>query len=264
MDSRAAANGTRDPANPGSAAPAAEPPLTPPLSDGACPFLVAAGGAWRMSVPDREHRCAAFTPATSLAPSKQARLCLTPGHSGCATYLASISARQSRVGTGVQQARAGRWSIARTTPVIEEVGGLRATLGAFVADRRTWPAIPAVLLATLALALGLSGTWGDGPTAAVASPTHTAPTISPTPVATPSLPPSEAPTGAPSEAPTPAPTLAPSPTPKAYLTYRVQSGDTLSRIASHFHTTVSAIAQLNNITPTTILRIGQVLKIPNS
>src|SRR5512140_445107 len=52
---------------------------------GVCPFLIAADGAYRMSVPDREHRCAAFVPATSLALAKQARLCLTANHPGCAT-----------------------------------------------------------------------------------------------------------------------------------------------------------------------------------
>src|SRR5512140_94522 len=140
----------------------------------------ASDGAYRMSVPDREHRCAAFVPPTSLALAKQARLCLTANHPGCATYIASISARQARVGSGERRDRAGRWGIARTMPVIEEVGGLRATLGALLADRRTWPAIPAVLLATLLLALGLSGSWAKAPPSAVASPTPT-PRLTPHP-----------------------------------------------------------------------------------
>jgi hypothetical protein len=237
-----------------------------PLSEGACPFLVAAGGAWRMSVPDREHRCAAFTPATSLAPSKQARLCLTPAHAGCATYLASTSARQARVGgTGLTD-RAGRWGIARTTPVVEEVGGLRATLGALVADRRTWPAIPAVLLATLALALGLSGTWGGGPITAIASPTHPPrSSVLPTATTSGSAVPSENPSTTPSPPPTTQPTTSSSAAPTAaYVTYRVRSGDTLSAIANRFHTTVGAITRLNGITATTTLRVGQALKIPQS
>lgn len=236
---------------------------TAPLAAGACPFLVAAGGAWRMSVPDREHRCAAFTPATSLAPSKQARLCLTPAHAGCATFLASTSARQARVGGGATLDRAGRWGIARTTPLVEEVGGLRATLGALVADRRTWPAIPAILLATLALALGLSGQWGEGPVTAIASPTHsTRPAGGPTPTASSAAPTSAAPSITPTSGPSSGPTSAPSPTPiAAYTTYRVKSGDTLSVIAQRFHTTVKAIQNLNNLTGTN-LHIGQVLKIP--
>lgn len=232
---------------------------------GVCPFLIASAGAYRMNVPDREHRCAAFVPATSLALAKQARLCLTANHPGCATYVASISARQARVGAGERLDRAGRWGIARTMPVVEEVGGLRATLGALLADRRTWPAIPAVLLATLLLALGLSGSWGQTPITAVGSPTPTArltprPTPSVVPSAVGSVPPA-------SEPPivTPVPTVPPAPTPTAaYTTYRVVSGDTLSGIASRFHTTVKAIVQLNGITDPSSLHVGQILKIPKT
>jgi LysM repeat protein len=241
----------------------ADSPLVPA---GVCPFLIAAAGAYRMSVPDREHRCAAFVPATSLALAKQARLCLTANHPGCATYVASISARQARVGAGERVDRAGRWGIARTMPVVEEVGGIRATLGALIADRRTWPAIPAVLLATLLLALGLSGSWGQARITAVASPT---PTPRLTPRATPSVAPSALASVVPASGPpiaTPVPTSAPTPvatTAVAYTTYKVKSGDTLSGIAGQYHTTVSAIIKLNGLTTTT-LHIGQVLKIPKT
>jgi hypothetical protein len=232
----------------------------------ACPFLIAADGAWRMTVPDREHRCAAFSPATSLAVSKQARLCLTANHLGCATYLASIAAREARLGTAPKADRAGRWGIARTMPVVEEVGGLRATIGALLADRRTWPTIPAVLLATLLVALGLSGSWGEGPATAHAGPTPTPRLLgSPVPTTTASQPGSSAvpPTGAPA---TEKPAVTPVPTPAAtsstaYTTYRVKSGDTLYVIAQKFNTTVKAIQQLNGLTSTT-LHIGQTLKIP--
>jgi LysM repeat protein len=245
-------------------------PVAPPLIvAGACPFLVAAAGAYRMNVPDREHRCAAFIPATSLAVSKQARLCLTANHVGCATFIASTSARQARVGTGERIERAGRWGLARTMPVVEEVGGLRATLGALIGDRRTWPAIPAILLATLLLALGLSGSWGQTPITAVASPTPTPRgPVTPLPSRPPSTQTAPTPTPLPSApSPTPAPsvpaTASPTPSP-AYTTYRVKSGDTLSGIASRFHTTVRAITQLNGITASTTLHVGQVLKIPKA
>ena len=46
-------------------------------------------------------------------------------------------------------------------------------------------------------------------------------------------------------------------------TYTVQSGDTLYKIADRFNTTVTAIMSLNNL-KTSILSIGQVLKIPSS
>jgi LysM repeat protein len=42
----------------------------------------------------------------------------------------------------------------------------------------------------------------------------------------------------------------------------VQSGDSLSLIATKFHTTISAIEQLNNISDPRKLHVGQVLKIP--
>lgn len=242
-------------------------PNAPLVPASACPFLIAAAGAYRMNVPDREHRCAAFVPATSLSVAKQARLCLTANHPGCATYVASISARRARVGAGERIDRAGRWGIARTMPVVEEVGGLRATLGALLADRRTWPAIPAVLLATLLLALGLSGSWSQSPITAVASPT---PTSRLTPRPSSAVGPSEVASPPPaSEAPsaTPVPTIAPTPVPTAtaaYTTYKVQSGDTLSGIASRFGTTVKAITSLNGISASSTLRVGQVLKIPTS
>ncbi len=46
-----------------------------------------------------------------------------------------------------------------------------------------------------------------------------------------------------------------------YLTYTVQTGDTLYSIARKYNTTVNAIKELNNLT-SDILRVGQVLKIP--
>jgi LysM repeat protein len=237
-----------------------------PSTTAACPFLIAGAGAYRMSVPDRDHRCAAVAPATSLAITKQARLCLMPAHTGCATYVASLAAREARVGSGERLERSGRWGIARTMPVVEEVGGFRASFGALVADRRTWPAIPAVLLATLLLALGLSGSWGQAPLTAAGSPS---PVPRPSPTVTASLAPaSQEPTTEPASPPpptaTPAPTAPPpSPTPNvAYTTYKVKSGDTLSGIAHKYGVTVQAIVALNGITDPSKLHVGQILKIP--
>jgi LysM repeat protein len=259
----------------GKAAP--EPPVLVPA--GACPFLIAAAGAYRMSIPDREHRCAAFVPATSLALSKQSRLCLTPNHAGCATYIASTSARQARIGAGERLERSGRWGFARTMPVVEEVGGLRATVAALLGDRRTWPAIPAVLLASLLLALGLSGSWSQGPVTSLSSlspssgarrsPTPTSP-ASTSPATTPPSTgprPSEAPpSGPPSTAPppTPGPTPAASATLGAgYATYTVKANDTLYDLAQTFGTTVGTLERLNGLTSTN-LHIGQVLTVPKT
>lgn len=48
---------------------------------------------------------------------------------------------------------------------------------------------------------------------------------------------------------------------KAAQYYVVKSGDTLSRIASRYHTTVNAICKLNNITAKSTLRVGQRLRV---
>jgi hypothetical protein len=227
-----------------------------------CPFLVAASGGWRLAVPSREHRCGAVNPPSPLSPQKQTRLCLTEGHLRCATFLAAGAARESRVGSAAMPERVSRWALARTTPVVEEVGGVRTTLVGLLADRRRWPAIPAMLLVVALATLGLSSLRGGGPATALGSPSPqptevalpTA-TIAPTPTAAPT------PEASPSEVPTAAPTAAPTPAP-SHATYTVQSGDTLSGIAKKFSTTVQALMDLNGITDPGRLKIGQVLQIP--
>ena len=48
----------------------------------------------------------------------------------------------------------------------------------------------------------------------------------------------------------------------ADVTYhRVKKGDTLSAIARKYHTTVSKLCQLNHIKETSILQIGQKIKV---
>jgi LysM repeat protein len=46
------------------------------------------------------------------------------------------------------------------------------------------------------------------------------------------------------------------------ITYVVQSGDTLLRIANRYNTTIGAIAQLNGIVNVNLIRVGQHLRIP--
>src|SRR5262245_5095654 len=118
----------------------------PPRPAG-CPFLLAEAGGWRLTAPSRDHRCAAFSPPAPLAPEKQSRLCLTPSYTTCATYLASIAAREARLGAPPAD-RATRWGLARTTTVVEDPGGIRWRILSALLDRRRWPAIPAVLLVT--------------------------------------------------------------------------------------------------------------------
>jgi LysM repeat protein len=58
--------------------------------------------------------------------------------------------------------------------------------------------------------------------------------------------------------PGPVPTATPAP---GGQTYVVQAGDTLSRIATRFNTTVAALVQLNNIVNPNLIYVGQVLRI---
>jgi hypothetical protein len=236
------------------------PPSPLPTAHVVCPFLIAETGAFRLAAPTRDHRCAAFVPLTSLSLEKQGRLCLTAQHERCATYVASVAARAARAGIGGPEERIGRWGLSRTAPLIEDTGGLLGTLITMIADRRTWPAIPAVLLVATLLAVGISGFRGEGPAAAIA-------TATPHPTAPPSHQPSAATALEPTLGPSPLGTNAGSPsaapTPAAsYLIYTVQSGDTLSTIATKFHTTVTAIQTLNGITDPRKLHVGQKLKIP--
>ena len=46
------------------------------------------------------------------------------------------------------------------------------------------------------------------------------------------------------------------------MAYRVHSGDTLTKIASQFHTSVSALAKANGIRNVNLIRTGQLLKVP--
>jgi LysM repeat protein len=63
---------------------------------------------------------------------------------------------------------------------------------------------------------------------------------------------------------TPAPTPSPTPVPSAGFYYTVRAGDTLSRIAWRFGTTVQAIVQANGIVNPNRIFAGQVFWIPSS
>src|SRR4051794_25888590 len=59
------------------------------------------------------------------------------------------------------------------------------------------------------------------------------------------------------------PTPPPSPTPET-TTYRIQTGDTLSLIASRYHTTIGALMRLNNLSNPQLVVIGQTLLVPKT
>ena len=66
----------------------------------------------------------------------------------------------------------------------------------------------------------------------------------------------------PSPSPSPSPTPTPEPTPEPSVKYyTVVKGDTLSRIAKRFGTTVKQLCKWNNISNPDFIRIGQVLRV---
>jgi LysM repeat protein len=63
----------------------------------------------------------------------------------------------------------------------------------------------------------------------------------------------------------PEPSTTPTPTPistSSTITYVVQPGDTLHKIANRFGVTVNALVRINNIQDPNLIRVGQVLQIP--
>ena len=109
----------------------------------------------------------------------------------------------------------------------------------------------------------------------VTTPT-TSPTPKPTSSATASPKPTSSATASPkptssataSPKPTPTPTVSPkptsSPTASASVSYKVVSGDTLGSIATKFGVTVARIQAANSLGTSTVIKIGQILKIPTS
>ncbi len=64
------------------------------------------------------------------------------------------------------------------------------------------------------------------------------------------------------EPPPPTPEPPPQPPPSGDCTYTVQRGDTLSRIAVSYNTTVAQLAALNGLANPNLIFAGQVLKVP--
>ena len=56
-------------------------------------------------------------------------------------------------------------------------------------------------------------------------------------------------------------TPAPPPADGSAEYHTIVSGDSLSRIAKQYHTTVQALCELNGITPRTVLRVGRKLRV---
>ena len=214
----------------------------------ACPHLASVDGSWHGITPSRAHRCRLLAAGRPTLDRQRAH-CLTPAHSACPTWLEAH-------GDGGPRERPGPF--VPMGPVVLEGAGIGLPSEA-AARRLAAPvtvvvvsvALGALVLARGPLAPGSAAGGDDGP--------------SPTPVGT-LAPATAAPSGAPTVPPTVAPTQRPEPTAKPSAappqTYKVRSGDTLSAIATRFGTTVAKLAALNSIANPSLIRVGQVLRIP--
>jgi LysM repeat protein len=249
---------------PGVDDPAAVRPLTR-----ICPYLAAAGGAWRSATAEREHRCGAVSPPAILAAEKQRRLCLTADFPSCATFEA---ARAARPVVPVRAPTLPR-PIARTTPVVLDHGRIAIAVPAIDAERSNGQAILIALLALAFAAIVLARlTTGSAP--AIVSVGSASPQASARAIAAPSLAATARKTPAPTVVPkasaapakakaSPAAPATPRPSATPVIrTYTVKAGDTLIAIAAKFGTKLQAIKRLNGISDPSTLRIGQILKIP--
>lgn len=240
---------------------------------GVCPYLVADGGAWRSSTPQRDQRCGAVRPAVVLQLSKQRQLCLTPEHRACATYLAATSLEQGPDASGASESFL--WPVARSRPLVLEparrLGPLRALRGSRTAGQALLVGLMLVAFAVAVIARATPGNPGSqGGVLSTSSPA--APTGIATPVSEPPAP-SAVPTASPSSSTGPSPTPTPvppsagpqptsTPAPSGTRQYKVKSGDTLSGIAAQFGTTVKVLKELNDIADPRLIRVGQILIIP--
>lgn len=252
-------------------------PSTSPDTAAVCPFLLATDAAWRSASASRDHRCHAVAPAAILARDKQRRLCLVDEHVSCSTYIAAMAALAEH---GSPVGRPLHRSVTKTAPLVLDRGRFTIAVPG-LSERGVGQSglVALMVVAFGALAVTRLGNGGpdigpavgvDGGSPAasvVASPTAVAP---PTAASTPgtgptrTLVPSDVePTGAPTPAPTPTangtPTARPTPAPTSY---KVQSGDTLSGIASEHGTTWQVLARLNKLDDPRHLRVGQVIKLP--
>ena len=154
----------------------------------------------------------------------------------------------------------GRRQFARTTPIVVDRGRASFGLPSF-GDRRQAGQIGLVILMIAALgAILLARTGEPGPSGLAGG--------SPSPIAslgalgqvTPSPAPLASASPAAAASP-PATSPKPSATPKP-RTYKVKAGDTLSGIASRFHTTVKAIIAVNALKSPYVIHPGEILKLP--
>ena len=95
------------------------------LAMAVCPYLSSTGGAWRMAVPSRDHRCLGLQPPVPQPPEKQQRHCLSSAHVECGIYRAARDVRTVTLAGGADPARiiladASRRPLPRTAPILLE------------------------------------------------------------------------------------------------------------------------------------------------
>lgn len=227
-----------------------------------CPFLQVTVGQWRHATPSRDHRCGAEQVPVIVGLEAQRRLCLGEPRE-CERHRSADEARRALAPFLPSR------PIARTAPVVVE-RGRSAIAVPRVADRRTLgQAALAVLMVAAAAALIVARAGGPvgplpggaaGPSATTGA--HAPSATPPVPGATPSETPAPSPTPDTSSGPTPSPDATPSSSPGVARTYRVRSGDTLSEIAARYGTTVKVLQALNGISDPSVIRPGQVLRLP--
>jgi LysM repeat protein len=230
-----------------------------------CPHLESTGGAWRMAVPSRDHRCVALAPPAPQTADKQRRHCLTADHVECPVFRAAASARDAALaGTAdpatIAAADRARRPQPRTAAVLLEPPRLVDQLIRLQSDRAPGQLLLIGLMVVAFAIVGLSRL--------AATPAEAVPSVAPSvPVSAASVVPS---TASPVVKPSPSSESSARPVSSAppasagpgfRTTYTVKRGDTLIGVASRFNTTVAKVRSLNALKSST-LRIGQVLKIP--
>lgn len=216
---------------------------------GACPYLVSVDGPWHTAAPSRAHRCRLLAEGRPTL-ERQREHCLVAAHVTCPTWLEAH-------GSSTPPSRPGPF--VSTAPVVLEGPGIgmptersARRLAAPVTVVVVGLALGAFLLSRGPLTPGSSGAGDDGPSAVPSAsvvPATTAPSDASTPL----------PTAEPTARPTS--TRAPAATPRP-RTYKVRPGDTLTAIAAAFGTTVKELSVLNGIKNPSLIRVGQVLRIP--
>jgi LysM repeat protein len=225
--------------------------LGPLDAAGVCPYLVSVDGAWRSLRPHRDHRCGALSPATVVAPEKQRALCLVDAHDSCATYKAARA--RARGARPAERAAAPLWPVARTAPVVIEPARSRLQGIPGVPGRTSGQVLLGALMVVAFVAVIIARTSSPGPASTVPPASDPVASVLVTP----------SPTPRPTHTPTPSPVPTPEPTPIAsQATYKVKTGDTLQKIASHYGVKVAALMAANGITDAKAIRVGQSLIIP--